>query len=153
MKKQVLAWLWPVLWMVLIFTLSHQPAGVSGGISSEIVRQVFEAIERIVPVEFETLHTLFRKSAHFFAYLVLGLLLVKALLRNGVAFRRAMLWAFALSVLYAASDEFHQLFIPGRSGEVRDVLIDSTGAATGLLGYWFSAKLKWQHAKKAETNW
>ena len=153
MKKQVLAWLWPVLWMVLIFTLSHQPAGVSGGISSEIVRQVFEAIVRIVPVEFDTLHTLFRKSAHFFAYLVLGLLLVKALLRNGVAFRRAMLWAFALSVLYAASDEFHQLFIPGRSGEVRDVLIDSTGAATGLLGYWFSAKLKWQHAKKAETNW
>lgn len=153
MKKQVLAWLWPVLWMVLIFSLSHQPAGVSGGISSEIVRQVFEAIVRIVPVEFDTLHTLFRKSAHFFAYLVLGLLLVKTLLKNGVAFWRAMLWAFALSVLYAASDEFHQLFIPGRSGEVRDVLIDSAGAATGLLGYWFFAKLKWQHAKKAETNW
>lgn len=153
MKKQLLAWLWPVLWMILIFTLSHQPAGVSGGISSEIVRQVFEAIVRFVPVEFETLHTLFRKSAHFFAYLVLALLFVRALLKNGIAFWRSMLWAFALSVLYAASDEFHQLFIPGRSGEVRDVLIDSAGAATGLLGHWLFAKMKWQHDKKAETNW
>lgn len=153
MKKQLLAWLWPVLWMVLIFTLSHQPAGVSGGISSEIVRQVFEAVVRIVPVEFETLHTLFRKSAHFFAYFVLGLLLLRALRKSGVDLQRALAWAFVFSALYAASDEFHQLFIPGRSGEVRDVLIDSAGAAIGLLCYWLFAKVKWQSEKKAETSW
>ncbi|MBU9673870.1 VanZ family protein [Planococcus sp. CP5-4] len=153
MKKQLLAWLWPALWMVLIFTLSHQPAGVSGGISSEIVRQVFQAVASVVPVEFETLHTLFRKSAHFFAYLVLGLLFMRALLKNGMTLGRAVLWAFALSALYAASDEVHQLFITGRSGEIRDVLIDSAGATTGLLCYWLFAKIKWQHDKKAETNW
>ncbi|MDN5710195.1 MAG: VanZ family protein [Planococcus sp. (in: firmicutes)] len=153
MKKQLLAWLWPALWMVLIFMLSHQPAGVSGGISSEIVQQVFEAVASFIPVEFETLHTLFRKSAHFLAYLVLGILFAQALEKNGMALGRAALWAFALSALYAASDEFHQLFIPGRSGEIRDVLIDSAGAATGLVCYWLFAKSKWQHDKKAETNW
>ena len=153
MKKQLLAWLWPALWMVLIFMLSHQPAGVSGGISSEIVRQVFEAVASFIPVEFETLHTLFRKSAHFLAYLVLGILFAQAFEKNGMALGRAALWAFALSALYAASDEFHQLFIPGRSGEIRDVLIDSAGAATGLVCYWLFAKSKWQHDKKAETNW
>lgn len=153
MKKQSLAWLWPVLWMIFIFGLSHQPAGVSGGISSEIVRQVFETIASFVPVEFDTLHTLFRKSAHFFAYLVLGLLFVRALGKSGMAVQRAVFVAFALSALYAASDEFHQLFIPGRSGEVRDVLIDSAGAATGLVLHWLFAKFKWQHEKKAETSW
>lgn len=153
MKKQLLAWLWPALWMVLIFSLSHQPAGVSGGISSEIVRQVFESIASFVPVAFDTLHTLFRKSAHFFAYLVLGLLFARALRKSGVALQRAVFMAFALSVLYAASDEFHQLFIPGRSGELRDVLIDSAGAATGLMAYWLFASFKWQQNKKAETSW
>ncbi|ANU20014.1 hypothetical protein BBI15_07210 [Planococcus plakortidis] len=153
MKKQLLAWLWPVLWMVLIFTLSHQPAGVSGGISSEIVRQVFSAIASFVPIEFDTLHTLFRKSAHFFAYLVLGLLFAGALGKSGMGLQRALFVAFALSALYAASDEFHQLFIPGRSGEFRDVLIDSAGAATGLFFYRLIAAFKWQHDKKAETSW
>lgn len=153
MKKQLLAWLWPVLWMILIFSLSHQPAGVSGGISSEIVRQVFGSIASFVPVEFDTLHTLFRKSAHFFAYLVLGLLFAMALGNSGMDLQRAVLVAFALSALYAASDEFHQLFIPGRSGEFRDVLIDSAGAATGLMFYWLFASFKWQHDKKAETSW
>ena len=153
MKKQLLAWLWPALWMILIFSLSHQPAGVSGGISSEIVRRVFESVSSFVPGEFETLHTLFRKSAHFFSYLVLGLLLVRAFRASGTGLKRALWWAFAFSAFYAATDEVHQLFIPGRSGEARDVLIDSAGAAAGLMCYWLVAKFNWQNRKTAQTNW
>lgn len=153
MKKHLLAWLWPVLWMILIFSLSHQPAGVSGGISSEIVRWVFEGVASFTPLEFETLHTLFRKSAHFFAYLVLGLLIVRAFRKTGASLKRAVFWAFGISAVYAMSDEFHQLFITGRSGEFRDVLIDSSGAAIGLMCYWFFTKAKWQGNKKAETIW
>ncbi|MGM0899201.1 MAG: VanZ family protein [Bacillota bacterium] len=153
MKRQLLAWLWPVLWMVLIFTLSHQPAGVSGGISSEIARQLADAINSVVALDFEMFHTMFRKSAHFFAYLVLGLLLVNALRKSGIGINRAILWAFIGSALYAASDEAHQLFIPGRSGELRDVLIDSIGAATGLFFYWLIVRVKWQRQEKTETSW
>ncbi|MFP3514028.1 VanZ family protein, partial [Peribacillus sp. SIMBA_075] len=72
---------------------------------------------------------------------------------NGTGFKSALWWAFAFSAFYAATDEVHQLFIPGRSGEARDVLIDSTGAAAGLTCYWLVAKFNWQNRKTAQTNW
>ena len=50
-------------------------------------------------------------------------------------------WTWALSwkftVLYAASDEWHQSFVPGRHPQLTDVLIDACGAATGLLIFWW----------------
>ena len=46
--------------------------------------------------------------------------------------RRLLCTAFPLGVLYAASDEFHQLFVPGRAGRVSDVLIDSSGVLLGI---------------------
>lgn len=47
--------------------------------------------------------------------------------------RKAALVAWGAATLYAATDEFHQLFVPGRAGLFTDVLIDATGAAIGLL--------------------
>ncbi|MBT2583958.1 VanZ family protein [Planococcus sp. ISL-109] len=152
MKKLVFIWLSPVLWMALIFYLSHQPAGVSSGISSGLARQLFEVVEPVVPVEFETIHTLLRKNAHFLAYFVLAILLVRALRKSGVGVTRAFVWAFVGSAVYAVSDEVHQLFIPGRSGEMRDVLIDSAGAAAGLVVYGVVSFFKWQQQKKAESQ-
>ena len=57
-----------------------------------------------------------RKGAHFSVYLVLGMLLTASLLtfRPAAQLRTRILIPFALGVLYAASDEFHQLFVPGR---------------------------------------
>lgn len=55
-------------------------------------------------------------------------------------FKRAMI-AFIISALYAASDEFHQLFVPGRAGRVSDVLIDSLGALLGVLFFILLNKL------------
>ena len=43
-----------------------------------------------------------------------------------------VLVSFIIGVVYASSDEIHQLFVPGREGAVRDVLIDSTGVITGI---------------------
>ena len=43
------------------------------------------------------------------------------------------LFAWGTATVYAATDEFHQLFVPGRSGQVKDVLLDSCGAAVGVL--------------------
>lgn len=152
MQKQFLAWSWPVLWMVLIFISSHQPAGVSGGISSAFARELFAWAAAVIPLEFEALHTLLRKSAHFFAYAVLALLLAYALKTSGLDMRRAMLFAFFGSVLYAVSDEIHQLYIPGRSGEVRDVLIDTAGAAFGLASYRLGLQVRWRQKEKAGVS-
>ena len=72
--------------------------------------------------------TILRKLAHTTEYAVLGALLVRALGRPGPA--------FALGVLYAASDELHQTFVPGRHGSPVDVAIDSVGIALGIAAWW-----------------
>ena len=68
-----------------------------------------------------------RKLAHAAEYAILGALLLRATRNVGLA--------FALAVLYAASDEFHQTFVEGRVGAVHDVAIDAIGAAIGIALY------------------
>lgn len=73
-----------------------------------------------------------RKSAHFFAYLVLGVLVVNSLKVFGVTGPRLYMSAILVCILYAVTDEVHQLFVPGRGCQLRDVLIDSVGAGVGI---------------------
>jgi VanZ family protein len=86
-----------------------------------------------------------RKCAHLTEYANLGLLLWRALRsrdRTGQArwdWRRARL-ALVLAWLYAASDEFHQAFVPTREATVLDVLIDTSGAALGLGVLWTAGR-------------
>ncbi len=75
-----------------------------------------------------SLHSMIRKSIHFFVYAMLSVLVYLAY--QG---RRAVLFTLSVCLLYAISDEIHQLFIPGRSGEIRDVLIDFSGAIFGII--------------------
>ncbi|MEK5104491.1 VanZ family protein [Cytobacillus sp. FSL M8-0252] len=143
MKKQ-LYWLPSILWMAMIFILSHQP----GTQSSQLSGGITEVIAAWVPFSIENLHTLetfIRKNAHFFAYFILGIFILFAIRQGNILTRQKLLISWILTTVYAASDEFHQLFIPGRSGEVRDVLIDSVGAATGLI--LFSIVYYWRKSK------
>jgi VanZ family protein len=65
-----------------------------------------------------------RKGAHMTEYAILAVLLVRA--------TGSLAWAVAFTVLYAASDEVHQLFVRGRHGSPVDVAIDAVGALIGL---------------------
>lgn len=82
---------------------------------------------------YEFVETVVRKSAHFSIYGLLGFLTMFSASR----FLHRRPWqmgaAFVVSVLYAAGDEFHQLFVAGRSCEFRDVCIDASGALLGIL--------------------
>ena len=74
---------------------------------------------------------LVRKAAHMSEYAVLTILF-------GLTIREYkkepwLLLALAATAAYAATDEFHQLFVPGRSGQLKDVLIDTAGGALGLV--------------------
>lgn len=74
-----------------------------------------------------------RKAAHFSIYTVLGVLLS---INSSYHFKNKWLCTLlpiSLGLLYAVSDEIHQLYVPGRSGEIRDVLIDSAGVVLGCL--------------------
>ena len=136
---QTFSWILVLSWMLLIFSLSAQPAEQSRQLSGGITDTVIETVEKVVPnitINRDTLSHLIRKNAHFFAYFILGILVTNALYQTTkIQSKRQIMLAFIICVLYAISDEVHQLFVPGRSGEVRDVLIDSAGASVGIFMY------------------
>lgn len=139
LQSKKIAWTAAICWMAVIFVLSHQPASTSSGLSSGIAAMIIDAVYNILPgvdIPMEGFHLFIRKNAHFFAYFVLGILLLNAFRDNSRHTSKDLFVSFMAAVLFAASDEFHQLFIDGRSGELRDVLIDSSGAATGIFVYW-----------------
>ncbi len=134
--RKILAWAAVVLWMALIFYFSAQVAEQSDQLSMGIADKIAETVENIIPgsgLAVENMNHLVRKNAHFFVYLVLGALTVNAFCSSGVFGIRGIAAAIAVCVIYAASDEIHQLFVPGRSGQFTDILIDSAGAAVGSL--------------------
>jgi len=90
-----------------------------------------------------------RKCAHLTEYAVLALLLWRAFRKPVRHDPRPWRWADArLAILcvglYAASDEFHQLFVPHREGKVGDVLIDTSGGVAALLLLWAIGRLSRQ---------
>lgn len=141
-----MTWIPLVLWMVVIFVLSGQPAVDSSGLSAALAAIVAQALDRALGLFGMTgfpgeglggLEHLLRKTAHFLEYFVLGSLALLAVRPRGDRARsprlRTVGWAALLCAGYAVTDEVHQLFVPGRAGHWRDVLIDSAGAVTGIL--------------------
>lgn len=86
--------------------------------------------------------TYVRKTAHFLIYLILGLSIISLIKEYREVDTKAIIIALMISVIYAASDELHQTFIPGRSGEIRDIIIDSLGSLTGIYIYYLYNKIR-----------
>ena len=93
----------------------------------------------------DQVHFVVRKAAHFVEYSILGLLLWR-LVRLDPAWESCRSWqyltALLLAALYAASDEYHQKFVPGRNAAVSDVLLDTCGAGVGLAAVWAARRLR-----------
>ncbi len=130
-------WLPLLLWMLLIFGASSDT--VSAQRSSRIIGPLVHWLFPQMP-EPEVEHIIFhvRKSAHFVEFMVLAVLLWRAIRRPRHTNPPFWRWStgagvFLCVVAFAASDEFHQRYVPGRQAAPWDVLIDSMGAATGLL--------------------
>jgi VanZ family protein len=122
----LLYWLPVLVWAALIFWLSS----LSVTPEPESVRQLPG----------------WSQEAHFALYLVLGALLLRAIARP-VSTRRLLL-PMVIGALYAASDELHQYFVPGRQADMFDFIIDVAGLAFGILlvQYFFS---KWMGRNKS----
>ena len=83
------------------------------------------------PAQLRSAHYAIRKLAHFTEYLILSVLLYRALRGDRRWNLRAAGIAFAMSGIYAIGDEYHQWFVPGRTAAATDCLIDVSGAAAG----------------------
>jgi len=74
-----------------------------------------------------------RKAAHMTEYAVLSVLIMLALIVDGLKGIRLPVISAIIATVFAATDEFHQRFVPGRYGCLRDVLIDAAGSIIGLM--------------------
>lgn len=138
MKKTIFAVLL-VLWMGFIFSMSCENAEESSNTSGQTIKVVLSTVpefekqpEEVKVNIIEELQFIVRKSAHFIGYMILGILASGLILYYGNINKKYLL-AFLICVIYAISDEIHQLFVPGRAGQVRDVLIDSAGSLLGII--------------------
>lgn len=140
------------MWMAVIFRFSAVPASGSTEMSQSVGRKIctifvpgFAEMDEEAQKELaERIDFPIRKAAHATEYAVLGILAAMTFGAFGYAGAKRWTGSWILSVLYAVSDEFHQLFVPGRSGQLRDVCIDSIGAAFGILLMYFLLRLlKW----------
>ena len=96
----------------------------------------------------EALDGIVRKLAHFSIFAALGFFLFGAVRRTFD--KSCTLITILFCILYAVSDELHQLFVPGRSCQITDVATDTLGALAGMLVYFTSAKI---FNKVREVNW
>ena len=81
----------------------------------------------------ELLSLIIRKLAHFTEYFILGILVINMFNRNNIS--NKYLISIILCIIYACTDEVHQFFVPGRSCQVTDVIIDSMGSIMGVYLY------------------
>jgi len=138
-------WLPPLLWMSVIFSASSdvQSYQHSSTLFEPLLRWLFPHLPQ---ARVEELHHLFRKSCHLTEYAILVLLLWRAIRQPQKNLARPWHWpeaglALAIVFFYAASDELHQVFVPGRTGQISDVAVDVSGAVAGLALLWLGGKL------------
>ena len=133
-------WLPALIWMTLIFSASSDSHSYEH--SSLFVEPFLHWLFPQMPeAQVQEIHHFVRKCAHLNEYAVLALLLWRAVRRPVKNDLRPWGWpeaglALAIVFLYAASDEFHQIFVPMRTALVSDVFIDTAGGAAGLLALW-----------------
>ena len=117
-------------WMVVIFMFSAEPDTESSELSGSVSYRIVSVVNTITASHWDIDYPV-RKCAHMSEYAILTLL--GFLTFSFLYGRRRFLIPIGVTFLYACTDEFHQLFVPGRAGRFTDVLIDTTGGIIMLL--------------------
>lgn len=123
-----------IIWMVTVFMLSAQVSTESENTSNGIVDIVIRLIynESTVSQEkIDNISFIVRKLAHFSLYTIGGFLIANYMRLNNL--KKYLMYSSLIGILYAITDEIHQLFVVGRSCELRDVIIDSCGIIIGIV--------------------
>ncbi|TEB08187.1 VanZ like family protein [Pelotomaculum schinkii] len=138
---QTLSWLAVLLWMLAIYLLSAQPAGLSNANSKGIVTRVVDTTVKLTKAKItepqkleliERINSVAREYMHGVVFLVLGLLAQNAAAQSGARGMKAIAISLAICVAYAVTDEIHQLYVPGRAFQVSDIAMDAVGSMMGI---------------------
>lgn len=145
-----LAGILALVWMCIIFAFSAQTKEESSAVSESLSYRMVSSTGHFFHWNLDeeqmreianTIEYFVRKGAHMTEFAILSVLLFLWLGLWEMTLLRRGMTAFLATAFYAASDEFHQLFVPGRSGRVSDVLIDSSGALLGVIFFILLCKL------------
>ncbi len=155
-KKIIISWLLVIIWMSVIFIFSNMDTNESNDKSKGTISQVIEdtvqttngmgitnknpSDEKIESVV-EKLNIPFRKFMHASVFMILAILSINALKTSGLTIKKSVIISIFICFIYACTDEFHQTFIEGRTGQFSDVLIDTLGALIGSCIYIIFYKL------------
>lgn len=145
MVKKVVFWILVIFCMTAIFAFSAQRADASDELSLGVTERLIEFIRLVktLPVfsnvDAEKLASyvqyanhIVRKLAHFSIFACLGISVYNLMVAYGIKRIRVVLYASAVCLLYAVSDEVHQLFVPGRACQLKDIIIDFCGSFSAI---------------------
>lgn len=147
-RKLVISFLAMIICMILIFTFSSKNSHSSNSTSKNLIDWGITIYEKISHQNInhdkmiKKLNHPVRKLAHYSIYFLLGIFVYQIFLYSN--FSSKIILAISICFFYAIFDEFHQLFVPGRTGQIRDVFIDTMGAATSIFifHFWKNRKVK-----------
>lgn len=139
-----------VLWMALIFSFSNQKdvdsSKISDGFIDRTVVKIYKVFNENITKEkeneiIEKYTYPIRKLAHYTLYFVLGILSFLVVKDYSIN-KKLIIYSLLICFLYACSDEFHQLFVIGRSASIKDVIIDTFGSFCSIsIFYIFNKKI------------
>lgn len=130
--KKVFKYVLVILWMMIIYKFSSDAADISNSKSSLVIEMIAFIGVDVNSIFGELAMLVVRKLGHFTEYFILCMLLINSFYKD-MTLRGNYKLSLLISFLYACSDEFHQLFVPGRSGQIVDVFIDTIGALLGIF--------------------
>ena len=140
--RKILIWIPVIVMYIVIFGFSGQNGEQSGGLSRKVANIVIDMAQdiHIISIEddekdvyIEKLQFPIRKTAHMTEYAIFSIFVMIALIVDGIKGVRIPVISAVIAIAFAATDEFHQTFVPGRYGCVLDVLIDAAGSIIGLI--------------------
>ena len=118
----------------MIFGFSSQNGEESGKLSNKIAKFVVEKLSmEKTNKTLERAQRVIRKIAHFSIYTLVGFLIMSFINTYHLDEKKEIISSLLIGILYATSDEIHQGFVPGRSPQITDVILDSMGVLLGIL--------------------
>lgn len=132
-----------ILLMILIFIFSNQTGNESSNLSGQIVLWIQANLHISIPELF------IRKAAHMSEYAILTMTFIYGFYKSELKQSRIFAFSLLSTFLYACTDEIHQLFIGGRSGQLTDVFIDTSG---GILAIFFVYLISYFYKRKSAIH-
>lgn len=146
--KKVICIILVIIWMSAMFGFSNQQGAGSSSTSkkvSEIIVNIIDIKQHYSETEREQIIKLIepviRKLAHYTLYAIGGILITNCVCQFCDKEKHVIIISAIIGMTYAVSDELHQLMVPGRSGNIKDVIIDSIGILTGIALFLLANKI------------